>query len=159
MNSYFFKQQGVNMKKSIFTLVLALVAFSASAVDLSISNGRDYKVDKDYVKAALGTDYLGLKVAATYQTVDKGYKAFGAQVGKSFDVPKIKDLSFGPVVGVQYFNPQHGAGSYVASAGGVVSYALSKTAAVTLDLTRRLNMDSVNTFSGNQAGLGLAVSF
>lgn len=146
------------MKKSILAVVLALVALSASAVDLSISNGRDYKVDKDYVKASLGTDFLGLKAAATFQTVDKGYKAFGAQLSKSFDTP-IKDLSVGPVVGAQYFNPQTGAGGYVASAGAVASYALNKTAAVTLDFARRFDMNSTTNFGGNQAGLGLAISF
>lgn len=145
------------MNKSIIAALTLLVSFSAFATDVSVENGRDYKYSKDFVKASVGTDLFGLNVAANVQSAQNTYKAYGVSASKT--VATFGAVSVAPVVGVQYFNPQTGAGGYVGTAGVSAAYALTKTAALTADFTRRVSLSDGKAFEGNLAGLGLKVSF
>jgi hypothetical protein len=145
------------MKK--LALVAALMAaFSASAADLTVTNGRDKVAGKDMLKIAVGDTVAGLRVEAYEQSVRNSYHAVGAAVGKRFDIG-TSGVAVTPMVGVSYSDPISGKSGWNSTVGGQVSYDLNKNAAIVGEFVHRNNLHNGSTWSGNQATAGLKVSF
>jgi len=143
------------MKRVLFA-VLMFVSASVFATDLGLTVGRDLKFGKDYTAISAGTVVVGLKLGASFQTVRDQYVAFGGSVGKSIS---MGPFSVTPSAGLALVNPAVGKNGYVATAGVEGAYALTKQAAIVVDVTRRFDLKDAATFSGNQIGAGLKVSF
>lgn len=143
------------MKRVLF-VVLMFVSASVFATDLSLTVGRDQKFGKDYTAISAGTDVVGLKLGASFQTVRDQYVAFGGSVGKSVGMDAF---SVTPSVGMSIVNPTVGKNGFVATAGIQSAYALTKQASVVVDLTRRFDVKDAAAFRGNLIGVGLKVSF
>ena len=145
------------MKKVIFAVaVLMFASVSVSAAELGLTVGRDQKFGKDYTAISAGTDVVGLKLGASFQTVRDQYVAFGGSVGKSVGMDAF---SVTPSVGMSIVNPTVGKNGVVATAGIQSAYALTKQASVVVDLTRRFDVKDAAAFRGNLIGAGLKVSF
>ena len=145
------------MKKLVLVAAL-LTAFGASAADLTITNGRDKVLGKDMMKYTIGETVAGLRVEVSEQNVRDNYHAFGAAVGKRFDIG-TSGVAVTPMVGAMHTNPITGGAGWNSTAGAQVSYDLNKNAALVGDFTHRFRMHNGNTWVGNQATAGLKVSF
>lgn len=143
------------MRKVLFA-VMMFASVSVFAADLGLTVGRDQKFGKDYTAISAGTDVVGLKLGASFQTVRDQYVAFGGSVGKSIGMGAF---SVTPSAGLVFVNPTVGKNGYAAKAGVEGAYALSKQAAVVVDFTRRFDLKDAAAFRGNQIGAGLKVSF
>jgi hypothetical protein len=144
------------MKKVILAVSLML-ATSASATDLTVMTGRDKVFNKDLVQYSVSQPFLGFKVTGSLQDVRDTYRAVGVSVGKPFDLGR--GFSLTPAIGVQQFNPQTGKNGWASTAGVGAAYALNTNAAIVADVTRRFDMSDATAFRGNQASVGLKVSF
>jgi len=143
------------MRKVLFA-VMMFASASVFATELGLTVGRDQKFGKDYTAISAGTDAVGLKLGASLQTVRDRYVSYGGSVGKSIG---MGSFSVTPSVGMSLVNPTVGKNGFVATAGIQSAYALTKQAAVVVDLTRRFDVKDAAAFRGNLIGAGLKVSF
>lgn len=151
------------MKKIALATVLALAAGVASAVELGVTANRDYSQNQDRngFGITVGQKFDKVGVTAGFERYTQNTNDLDRySVVGGYDVAKIGGLTITPKVGVAYLNPQTTANGWQASVGAGVSYAVTKTVALTADYRYQTSLQNrVENFNGNVISGGVKVSF
>ncbi len=153
----------IKMKKIALATVLALAAGVASAVELGVTANRDYSQNQDRngfgITVGQKFDKVGVTAGFERYTQNANDLDRYSLVG-GYDVAKIGGLTITPKVGVAYLDPQTTSSGWQASVGAGVSYALTKSVALTADYRYQTSLQNrVDNFNGNVISGGVKVSF
>jgi len=149
------------MKKIAIASLLALAAFTASAVEVGVTAARDYAgTDRDAYGVTLGQSYGKVGVTAGFDRATKGtnnqdrYTLVG-----SYDVTKLGSATVAVKTGVAYLNNQTTADGYALLVGAGVSVPVVDKVSVGIDYTRQYGQDRVNAFDGNRLTASVKYAF
>ena len=149
------------MKKIAIASLLALAAFTASAVEVGVTAARDYAgTDRDAYGVTLGQSYGKVGVTAGFDRATKGtnnqdrYTLVG-----SYDVTKLGSATVAVKTGVAYLNNQTTADGYALLVGAGVSVPVVDKVSVGIDYTRQYGQDRVNSFDGNRLTASVKYAF
>jgi opacity protein-like surface antigen len=151
------------MKKIAIASLLAIAAFSASAVEVGVTAQRDYSTtpDRNGWGITVGQKFDKVSVTGGFERYTQNtndtnrYSLVGG-----YDVAKFGDLTITPKVGVAFVDPTTTANGWQGSVGVGASYAVTKTVALTADYRYQSAFQSrVNNFDGNVISAGVKVGF
>jgi hypothetical protein len=153
--------KGNTMKKIAIASLLALAAFSASAVEVGVTAARDYAgVDRNAYGITVGQSYGKVGVTAGFDRATQGtnnqdrYTLIG-----SYDVAKLGSATLAVKGGAAYLNNQTSADGYALLVGAGVSVPVVNKVSLGLDLTRQYGQDRVNAFDGNRLTASVKYAF
>jgi hypothetical protein len=152
----------VKMKKIAIASLIALVAVSASALEVSTTVTRDYSgaTDRNGNGITLGQKYGANTVTAGIERFIAGTNdqdRFSLVVGR--EVARIKNASIAIKGGAAYLNNQTGQDGYAMTVGAGVSVPLTKQVALGFDVARQYGQDRVQSFDGTRVTAGLNFRF
>jgi len=149
------------MKKIAFASLLAMAAFTASAVEVGVTAARDYAgADRNAYGITLGQSYGSVGVTAGFDRTVKGtndqdrYSLVG-----NYDVTKLGSATVAVKAGGAYLSNQTGADGYALLVGAGVSVPVASKVSVGLDYTRQYGQDRVNSFDGNRLTASVKYAF
>jgi len=149
------------MKKIAFASLLAMAAFTASAVEVGVTAARDYAgADRNAYGITLGQSYGSVGVTAGFDRATTGannqdrYSLVGG-----YDVVKLGSATVAVKMGGAYLNNQTGADGYALLVGAGVSMPVANKISVGLDYTRQYGQDRVNAFDGNRLSANIKYAF
>ena len=149
------------MKKIAIASLLALAAFTASAVEVGVTAARDYAgTDRDAYGVTLGQSYGKVGVTAGFDRATKGtnnqdrYTLVGG-----YDIVKLGSATVAVKTGVAYLNNQTTADGYALLVGAGVSIPVVDKVSVGIDYTRQYGQDRVNAFDGNRLTASVKYAF
>jgi hypothetical protein len=149
--------QGDLMKKLVIASLCA-VAFSANALEVGLSVGRDRNVDDTLYVLSAGTSVAGLKVSAEAGGVLDKYATIGASVGREF---KVWRVGVTPHAGLGYISTDVAGkeSGGVGNTGVEVSVPLFKGVSAVVDYTYNWDIQSKTDFRGGIFTAGVRMSF
>jgi opacity protein-like surface antigen len=150
------------MKKLAIASVLALAAFSASAVEVGVNGSYDFGGANDRPGAGitLGQKYDKFGITAGFDRYTKGTDQNKWSLVGSYDVATVAGATVAVKAGAMYIdNTGRVTDGYAALVGAGVSYPLSKTVALTADYRYQAGQSRVNTFDGSTVLFGGKYSF
>ena len=150
------------MKKLAIATVLALAAFSASAVEVGVNGSYDFGSSNDRPGAGitLGQKYGKMGVTAGFDRYTKGNEQNKWSLVGSYDVATIAKTTVAVKAGAVYLdNMSRVSNGYAALVGAGVSYPLTKTVALTADYRYQAGQSRVNQFDGSTVAFGAKYSF
>jgi predicted porin len=150
------------MKKLAIASVLALAAFSASAVEVGINGSYDFGGANDRPGAGItvGEKFGKVGVTAGFDRYTKGTDQNKWSLVGSYDVATVAGATVAVKAGAMYIdNAGRVADGYAALVGAGVSYPLTKTVALTADYRYQAGQSRVNTFDGSTLLVGAKYSF
>jgi opacity protein-like surface antigen len=149
------------MKKIAFASLLAMAAFTASAVEVGVTAARDYAgADRNAYGITLGQSYGSVGVTAGFDRATTGannqdrYSLVGG-----YDVVKLGSATVAVKMGGAYLNNQTGADGYALLVGAGVSMPVANKISVGLDYTRQYGQERVNSFDGNRLTANVKYAF
>jgi len=149
------------MKKIAFASLLAMAAFTASAVEVGVTAARDYAgADRNAYGITLGQSYGPVGVTAGFDRATTGannqdrYSLVGG-----YDVVKLGSATVAVKMGGAYLNNQTGADGYALLVGAGVSMPVANKISVGLDYTRQYGQERVNSFDGNRLTANVKYAF
>ena len=149
------------MKKFTLATVLALTAFSASAVEVGVTGTRDYAgTDRNGGGITIGQSYGKVGITAGFERFVQGSNdqdRYSFVAG--YDVAKFGPVTVTPKLGVAYLNNQTGADGYAMTVGVGASVPVAKKVTVGLDVARQYGQDRVNQFDGNRVTVSARYAF
>jgi opacity protein-like surface antigen len=151
------------MKKIAIASLLAIAAFSASAVEVGVTAQRDYSLnpDRNGFGITLGQKFDKVGLTGGFERYTQGANDTNrwSLVG-GYDVAKFGDVTITPKVGIAYLDPTNTANGWQASVGVGASYAINKTVSLTADYRYQTALQSrVNNFDGSVISAGIKVGF
>ena len=149
------------MKKFAFASILALAAFSASAVEVGVTATRDYSGDnRNFGGITIGQSYgkLNATLGAERSTVGGNDQNRYSLVG-GYDVAKLGPVTVTPRLGVAYLDNQTGSDGYAMTVGIGASVPVTKQISVGLAVDRQYGQDRVQQFDGNRITVGAKYAF
>lgn len=150
------------MKKLAIASVLALAAFSASAVEVGVNGSYDFGGANDRPGAGItiGQKYNKFGITAGFDRYTKGTDQTKWNLMGSYDVATVAGATVAVKAGAMYIdNTGRVADGYAALVGAGISYPLSKTVALTADYRYQAGQSRVNTFDGSTVLFGGKYSF
>lgn len=150
------------MKKLAIASVLALAAFSASAVEVGINGSYDFGSSNDRPGAGItvGQKYDKFGITAGFDRYTKNTDQNKWSLLGSYDVATIGKTTVAVKAGAVYLdNTGRVADGYAAVVGAGVSYPLTKTVALTADYRYQAGQSRVNSFDGSTVAFGAKYSF
>ena len=150
------------MKKLAIASVLALAAFSASAVEVGVNGSYDFGGANDRPGAGitLGQKYGKMGVTAGFDRYTKNTDQNKWSLVGSYDVATVAGSTVAVKAGAVYLdNMGRVSDGYAALVGAGVNYPLSKTVALTADYRYQAGQSRVNTFDGSTVLFGGKYSF
>jgi opacity protein-like surface antigen len=150
------------MKKLAIASVLALAAFSASAVEVGVNGSYDFGGANDRPGAGItvGEKFGKVGVTAGFDRYTKGTDQNKWSLVGSYDVATVAGATVAVKAGAMYIdNAGRVADGYAALVGAGVSYPLTKTVALTADYRYQAGQSRVNTFDGSTLLVGAKYSF
>jgi len=150
------------MKKIAIASMLAVVAFSASAVEFGVNGSYDFGGANDRPGAGItvGEKFGKVGVTAGFDRYTKGTDQNKWSLVGSYDVATVAGATVAVKAGAVYLdNAGKTADGYAALVGAGVSYPLSKTVALTADYRYQAGQSRVNTFDGGTVAFGAKYSF
>jgi opacity protein-like surface antigen len=154
--------KGINMKKLAIASVLALAAFSASAVEVGVNGSYDFGGSNDRPGAGItiGQKYDKFGITAGFDRYTKGTDQNKWNLMGSYDVATVAGTTIAVKAGAMYIdNTGRVADGYAALVGAGASYPLSKTVALTADYRYQAGQSRVNQFNGSTVAFGAKYSF
>jgi hypothetical protein len=149
------------MKKIAFASVLAMAAFTASAVEVGVTAARDYAgTDRNTYGITFGQSYGKFGVTAGFDRATVGtndqdrYSVVGG-----YDVVKLGSATVAVKMGGAYLNNQTGSDGYAVLVGAGVSVPVANKVSVGLDYTRQYGQERVNSFDGNRLTANVKYAF
>jgi hypothetical protein len=145
--------------KKIFVLATLAASLSANAMDVSLSNSRDFNLDKNAVRVetSLPVAVLGVSPTLSATRVDNVYTRYA--VGAQANLAKVGPVSLAVTGAGVYQDTSAGANGYGLTVGVKGSVPVAKNLDLVATVDRFLGQDRVRTFNGTQAALGLRVKF
>jgi hypothetical protein len=150
------------MKNILIASILALSAFSASAVELGVNGSYDFGGANDRPGAGitLGQKYGKMGVTAGFDRYTKNTDQNKWSLVGSYDVATVAGSTVAVKAGAVYLdNMGRVSDGYAALVGAGVNYPLSKTVALTADYRYQAGQSRVNTFDGSTVLFGGKYSF
>jgi len=149
------------MKKFAIATMIALVATTASALEVGITTARDYAgTDRNATGVTVGEKFGAVTLTAGFDRSIQGANdqdRFSLVAG--YNVAKLGPVSVAVKGGAAYLNNQTGQDGYAALIGVGASLPINKNMALTVDATRQHGQDRVNSFDGNRVTAGVKYSF
>jgi len=150
------------MKKLAIASMLAMAAFSASAVEVGVNGSYDFGGSNDRPGAGItvGQKYDKFGITAGFDRYTKGTDQNKWNLMGSYDVATIAGTTVAVKAGAMYIdNTGKVADGYAALVGAGASYPLSKTVALTADYRYQAGQSRVNQFNGSTVAFGAKYSF
>jgi opacity protein-like surface antigen len=150
------------MKKIAIASVLALAAFSASAVEVGVNGSYDFGSSNDRPGAGItiGEKFGKTGVTAGFDRYTKGNEQNKWSLVGSYDVATIAKTTIAVKAGAVYLdNMGRVSDGYAALVGAGASYPLTKTIALTADYRYQAGQSRVNSFDGSTVAFGAKYSF
>ena len=150
------------MKKIAIASVLALAAFSASAVEVGVNGSYDFGSSNDRPGAGItiGEKFGKMGVTAGFDRYTKGNEQNKWSLVGSYDVATIAKTTIAVKAGAVYLdNMGRVSDGYAALVGAGASYPLTKTVALTADYRYQAGQSRVNSFDGSTVAFGAKYSF
>ena len=148
------------MKKIAIASLLALAAFSASAVEVGVNGSYDFDSSRPGAGVTVGEKFGKFGVTAGFDRYTKGTDQDKFSLVGSYDVATIAKTTVAVKAGAAYLsNTGNVADGYAALVGVGASYPLTKTVALTADYRYQAGQSKVNQFNGSTVALGAKYSF
>lgn len=149
------------MKKTAIATILALVAVSASALEVGVSTTADYsganKVTGYGVTLSKPVGKFGVTVGFDRFTTGNNQDRYSLVAG--YDIAKFGPVTVTPKLGVAYLDNQRVADGSAITVGIGATLPLTKTVSLTVDAARQYGQDRVQSSDGNTVTTGLAYRF
>ena len=149
------------MKKFTIASILALAAFSASALEVGVTTTTDYSgaSQQQGFGLTVGKQYDKVNITAGIQRFTANERQDRYSVEAGYDVAKIGVFTLTPKVGVAYLNNQNGSDGYAMTMGAGVSVPVTKQVSVGLDFARQFGQERVKASDGNTVTAGIRYAF
>jgi hypothetical protein len=150
------------MKKLAIASVLALAAFSASAVEVGVNGSYDFGGSNERPGAGvtLGQKFGKMGVTAGFDRYTKGTDQDKWSLVGSYDVATVANTTMAVKAGAAYLsNTGNVADGYAALVGVGASLPVNKTVALTADYRYQAGQSRVNQFNGSTVAFGVKYSF
>jgi len=150
------------MKKLAIASVLALAAFSASAVEVGVNGSYDFGGSNERPGAGvtLGQKFGKMGVTAGFDRYTKGTDQDKWSLVGSYDVATVANTTVAVKAGAAYLsNTGNVADGYAALVGVGASLPVNKTVALTADYRYQAGQSRVNQFNGSTVAFGVKYSF
>jgi len=150
------------MKKLAIASVLALAAFSASAVEVGVNGSYDFGGSNERPGAGvtLGQKFGKMGVTAGFDRYTKGTDQDKYSLVGSYDVGTVANTTVAVKAGAAYLsNTGNVADGYAALVGVGASLPVTKTVALTADYRYQAGQSRVNQFNGSTVAFGAKYSF
>ena len=150
------------MKKLAIASVLALAAFSASAVEVGVNGSYDFGGSNERPGAGvtLGQKFGKMGVTAGFDRYTKGTDQDKYSLVGSYDVATVANTTMAVKAGAAYLsNTGNVADGYAALVGVGASLPVNKTVALTADYRYQAGQSRVNQFNGSTVAFGVKYSF
>jgi hypothetical protein len=150
------------MKKLAIASVLALAAFSASAVEVGVNGSYDFGGSNERPGAGvtLGQKFGKMGVTAGFDRYTKGTDQDKYSLVGSYDVATVANTTVAVKAGAAYLsNTGNVADGYAALVGVGASLPVNKTVALTADYRYQAGQSRVNQFNGSTVAFGVKYSF
>ena len=150
------------MKNILIASILALAAFSASAVELGVNGSYDFGAPTERAGAGItiGEKFGKFGVTAGLDRYTKTTDQDKYSLVGSYDVATIATTTVAVKAGAVYLSNTSGVSDgYAALVGAGVSYPLTKTVALTADYRYQAGQSRVNQFDGSTVAFGAKYSF
>ena len=150
------------MKKLAIASVLALAAFSASAVEVGVNGSYDFgsPTERPGAGITIGQKFGKMGVTAGFDRYTKTTDQDKYSLVGSYDVATIAKTTVAVKAGAVYLaNTGNVADGYAAVVGAGVSYPITKTVALTADYRYQAGQSRVNQFDGSTVAFGAKYSF
>lgn len=150
------------MKNILIASILALTAFSASAVEVGINGSYDMGGSNDRPGAGItvGQKFDKFGVTAGFDRYTKNTDQNKWSLVGSYDVATVAKTTLAVKAGAVYLdNTGRVADGYAAVVGAGASYPLTKTVALTADYRYQAGQSRVNQFNGSTVAFGAKYSF
>ena len=150
------------MKKLTIASMLALAAFSASAVEVGVNGSYDFggANDRSGTGITIGEKFGKMGVTAGFDRYTKNTDQNKWSLVGSYDVATVAGSTLAVKAGAVYLdNAGRVADGYATLVGAGVNYPLSKTVALTADYRYQAGQSRVNTFDGSTDLFGGKYSF
>ena len=149
------------MKKLAIASVLALAAFSASAVEVGVNGSYDFGGANDRPGAGItvGEKFGKVGVTAGFDRYTKGTDLDKYTVMGSYDVTKIGFATLSAKAGVAYLDQKNSNDGYAALIGAGVSIPVTTAVAATVDYRYQAGQSRVKSLDGSTISAGLKYSF
>jgi outer membrane autotransporter protein len=149
------------MKKIVIASLIALSAVSANALEVGITESRDYAgANRNGVGITVGQTFgrFGATTGIEKFTQGKNDQNRYSLIG-SYGVGAVGPSKVSFKGGVAYLDNQRGADGSAWVVGAGVAIPVTTKVSATLDLTRQFGQDRVKSFDGNKVTAGLTYSF
>ena len=149
------------MKKIAIASLIALAATAASALEVGITQSREYAgVDRNGTGITLGEKFGKVGLTAGFERFTAGTNDQDrSSLVAGYDVAKVGVFTITPKIGVAHLNNQRGADGYAMTVGVGTSVPLNKKVSLTADVARQYGQDRVQSFDGDRVTVGLKYSF
>lgn len=150
------------MKKIAIATLLAVAAFSASAVEVGINGSYDYgsPTQRPGAGITIGEKYGKLGVTAGFDRYQKSTDQNKWSLVGSYDVYTAGAATVAVKAGAAYLdNYSVVADGYAGLVGTGVSYTVAKNVALTADYRYQFGQSSVRQFDGSTISTGIKFSF
>lgn len=150
------------MKKLAIASLLALAAFSASAVEVGVNGSYDFgsPTQRPGAGLTLGEKFGKFGLTAGFDRYTKGMDQNKWSLVGSYDVATIAGTTFAVKAGGVYIdNSGNGADGYAALVGAGASYPITKSIALTADYRYQAGQSRINQYNGNTVAFGAKYSF
>jgi len=149
------------MKKIAIASLIALAATAASALEVGITQSREYAgVDRNGTGITLGEKFGKVGLTAGFERFTAGTNDQDRlSLVAGYDVAKVGVFTITPKIGVAHLNNQRGADGYAMTVGVGTSVPLNKKVSLTADVARQYGQDRVQSFDGDRVTVGLKYSF
>jgi opacity protein-like surface antigen len=154
--------KGINMKKLAIATVLALAAFSASALEVGVNGSYDMGGTPDRPGAGftVGEKFGKFGATAGFDRYTKGTDTSKYSLVGSYDVATVATATLAVKAGAAYIsNTGSFADGYAALVGAGVSYPLTKQLAATVDYRYQAGQSKINNQNGSTFAAGVKYSF
>ena len=149
------------MKKITIAAALVLAASAASALEVGVTQTRDYAgVNRNGTGLTVGTSVGAVGVTAGFERFTEGANDQDRySVTAGTNVAKLGPVTLGVNTGVAYLNNQTGANGYALTVGAGASVPVTKAVSANLEVARQYGQDRVAQFDGNRVTVGLKYKF
>ena len=149
------------MKKIVIASIIALTAFTASALEVGVTASQVYaSANRTAGGVTLGEKFgdvtatVGFSRTATGVTNQDRYSLVG-----SYDLVKFGPVTLAAQAGGAYLNNQVGQNGYAVQVGASASVPVAKNVTATLSVANQRGQDRVQASDGNSVTAALKYSF
>jgi opacity protein-like surface antigen len=159
-SSHFINKRKLIMKKIAIASLFALVAATASAVEVGVTASEDFaNKDRSGGGVTLGEHFGKFSVTAGFDRYSKGNDLDKYSVVGGYDVTKIGTATLTAKVGAAYLNQKTGSDGYAALVGAGVSIPVTSKVSATVDYRYQAGQSRVNNLNGSSVLVGAKYSF